>query len=83
MFTSAEQASAKRVGRRKCSGRALGSSVAVPVGIVSIFRAFSDKTIRILTWGGLRGAISVALALAWPPLGQRNRAVPVRCGAGR
>ena len=47
-------------------------SVAVPLAIMSIFRTFSDKTIRILTWGGLRGAISVALALALPAFEGRD-----------
>ena len=38
--------------------------VSVPVGIMSTFRKFEPKTIQILTWGGLRGGISVALALS-------------------
>ena len=38
--------------------------VSVPVTILSFFRTFEPKTIQILTWGGLRGGISVALALS-------------------
>ena len=38
--------------------------VSIPVGIMSFFRKFEPKTIQILTWGGLRGGISVALALS-------------------
>jgi len=38
--------------------------VSIPVGIMSFFRSFEPKTIQLLTWGGLRGGISVALALS-------------------
>jgi CPA1 family monovalent cation:H+ antiporter len=38
--------------------------VSIPVTIMSYFRKFEPKTIPILTWGGLRGGISVALALS-------------------
>lgn len=42
-------------------------SVAVPISIFRLFRKFVDKVIWILTWGGLRGGLSVAMALSIPP----------------
>ncbi|HEU4520639.1 MAG TPA: sodium:proton antiporter [Thermoanaerobaculia bacterium] len=45
-------------------------SVAIPLTMLRPFRAFTPGSVRILTWGGLRGGISVALALsiaAGPP----------------
>jgi len=42
-------------------------SVALPVVIMRRFRTFSPNVIKILTWGGLRGGISVAMALSLPP----------------
>ena len=41
-------------------------SVSVPILILKNFRSFSPNVIKILTWGGLRGGISVALALSLP-----------------
>ena len=40
--------------------------VGVPIKIMSKFRNFSPYATTILTWGGLRGGISVALALSIP-----------------
>ena len=39
-------------------------SVGVPVALLRRRRAFAPGAIRIMTWGGLRGGISVALALS-------------------
>ncbi|MGJ8697248.1 MAG: cation:proton antiporter [Verrucomicrobiaceae bacterium] len=41
-------------------------AVSLPVILLRKTREFSPGVIRILTWGGLRGGISVALALALP-----------------
>ncbi len=41
-------------------------AVSIPVTVLRRFRSFSPGAIRLLTWGGLRGGISVALALALP-----------------
>lgn len=42
-------------------------SVSLPVLAMNRFRSFSPKVILILTWAGIRGGISVAMALALPP----------------
>ncbi|MGW8228116.1 MAG: cation:proton antiporter [Gammaproteobacteria bacterium] len=41
-------------------------SVGLPITVMRRFRTFSPRVIEILTWGGLRGGISVALVLSLP-----------------
>jgi len=42
-------------------------SVLIPISIFRLFRTFVDRVVWILTWGGLRGGLSVAMALSIPP----------------
>ena len=41
-------------------------SVGVPVAVLRRFQRFEPHTVKLLTWAGLRGALSVALALSLP-----------------
>jgi CPA1 family monovalent cation:H+ antiporter len=52
-------------------------SVALPVTVLRWFRSFSPGAIRIITWGGLRGGISVALALSIPAGPERAVLLPL------
>jgi Na+:H+ antiporter len=46
--------------------------VGAPLRLLRLRRSFSPGAIRILTWGGLRGGISVALALSIPAGAHRD-----------
>jgi CPA1 family monovalent cation:H+ antiporter len=49
------------------------TSVSIPITLLKVARrSFSPRVIRILTWSGLRGGISVALVLSLPPFAHRN-----------
>lgn len=47
-------------------------SVATPILMMKVKRPFTKGAIKVLTWGGLRGGISIALALSLPPSQERD-----------
>ncbi|WP_155772525.1 MULTISPECIES: hypothetical protein [Mesorhizobium] len=38
----------------------------IPISLLAIRQTFSSGYVPVLTWGGLRGGVSVALALSLP-----------------
>jgi len=55
-------------------------SVLVPVFLLKLVRSFSPHVVKILTWGGLRGGISIALALSLPGGKERDVLLAVTYG---
>ena len=51
--------------------------VAIPVAALRLRREIDAGTIRMLTWGGLKGGISVALAMRLPEFEGRNAVLTV------
>ncbi|PQL95177.1 cation:proton antiporter [Apibacter adventoris] len=56
-------------------------SIKLPVLIIPFKEKYSRQTIRILVWGGLRGGVSIALALSIPEIpgyeGHRNAIIAI------
>ncbi|MBW2467557.1 MAG: cation:proton antiporter, partial [Deltaproteobacteria bacterium] len=55
-------------------------SVSVPILMLKRFRSFSPHVVKILTWTGLRGGISMALALSLPAGTERDVILAVTYG---
>jgi len=47
-------------------------SLGIPVAVLSHFKQFTPGALKVMTWGGLRGGISVALALSLPQSPERG-----------
>lgn len=52
-------------------------SVAIPMTVLRRFRELSPHSIKVMTWGGLRGGISIALALSLPEFPGREMVIGV------
>jgi CPA1 family monovalent cation:H+ antiporter len=73
----------RRPPRHPAGAAARAVSAGLPIALMRRFRSFSTGVVTILTWGGLRGGISVALALSLPTGETRDLLVTVtymRCG---
>jgi CPA1 family monovalent cation:H+ antiporter len=55
-------------------------SVSVPITLLRRSRSFSPHVVKILTWTGLRGGISIALALSLPVSGERDVLLAITYG---
>jgi len=52
-------------------------TVGLPITLMRRFRSFSPNAVKIITWGGLRGGISIALALSLPASEVRKTLVAI------
>lgn len=55
-------------------------SVSIPISLLKSWRSFSPHVIKILTWCGLRGGISIALALSLPVGPERDVLLAIAYG---
>lgn len=55
-------------------------SVGLPIAVLSRFQRFEPHTVKLMTWAGLRGALSVALALSLPEGAPKNLIVTATYG---
>ena len=46
-------------------------SVAIPISLLGLKTSYGRGTIAVLTWAGLKGGISIALALSLPPVADK------------
>jgi CPA1 family monovalent cation:H+ antiporter len=56
------------------------ASVALPIAALRRFQRFEPHTVKLMTWAGLRGALSVALALSLPEGPPKNLIVTATYG---
>lgn len=56
------------------------AGVALPVAALRLRREIDPGTVRVLTWGGLKGGISVALAMKLPAFDGRDAVLTVTYG---
>jgi CPA1 family monovalent cation:H+ antiporter len=48
------------------------TSVGLPISVLRFWRSFRPRTVHLMTWAGVRGGISIALALSLPPFPHRD-----------
>jgi len=54
--------------------------VGLPISLFRLRRTFLPYTVRVMVWGGLRGGISIALALSLPSSPERDLIIAMTYG---